>query len=135
MICPRCKTALEARERDGIRISACPACGGSWIGGAALHAVFGKDSNTSRIEEALESFHDVEFHRSLRPCPACRGKTLKAVMVDEIELDYCLSCKGLFFDPGELEQLFPAAGATPASVAEEEDDFWAIILRITGGKR
>lgn len=43
-------------------------------------------------------------------CPVC--KTSMAILEHrDIELDYCLTCKGVWFDAGELELLFEAAGA------------------------
>ena len=35
-------------------------------------------------------------------CPACRS-AMVIVEYDDIELDYCTACKGVWFDAGELE--------------------------------
>ena len=43
-------------------------------------------------------------------CPVCK-KDMVIVEHKEIELDYCTSCKGVWFDAGELELLLEAAGA------------------------
>jgi hypothetical protein len=37
-------------------------------------------------------------------CPVCKVPLI-AVERDRIELDYCISCRGLWFDSGELELL------------------------------
>jgi Zn-finger nucleic acid-binding protein len=139
MICPRCNTSLEIREIDGITTSTCPGCKGNWIGATALAALFARDRDAPRIEEALDAILDLDFHDSLRQCPKCRVRPLKAIMVDGIELDYCTACKGLYFDQGELEQVFPstlgqaaAKGGTPADTLSQ---FWAVILKYTGGDR
>jgi Zn-finger nucleic acid-binding protein len=42
-------------------------------------------------------------------CPACKSDTL-IVVYKNIELDYCLACKGVWFDSGELELLLECAG-------------------------
>ena len=42
-------------------------------------------------------------------CPACRHPMV-IVEHDDIELDYCTNCKGVWFDSGELELLLEAAG-------------------------
>lgn len=139
MICPRCSTSLETREKDGIATSTCPGCSGNWIGAAALTRLFARDRAAPRIEEALEAILDLEFHDSRRICPKCRGRHLKAIMVDGIELDYCVACKGLYFDPGELEQVFPSTldktGAKADSKMDTVSQFWAVILKYTGGDR
>jgi Zn-finger nucleic acid-binding protein len=41
-------------------------------------------------------------------CPACRHPMV-IVEHDEIELDYCTNCRGVWFDSGELELLLEAA--------------------------
>jgi Zn-finger nucleic acid-binding protein len=139
MICPRCNTSLETRETGGITTSTCPACNGNWIGAAALATLFARDRDAPRIEEALEAIFDLDFHDSRRLCPGCRGRRLKAIMVDGIELDYCTACKGLYFDQGELEQVFPStlgkAAARDDSATDTLRQFWAVILKFTGGNR
>jgi len=42
-------------------------------------------------------------------CPACKSDTL-IVEYNNIELDYCPACKGVWFDSGELELLLECAG-------------------------
>jgi Zn-finger nucleic acid-binding protein len=42
-------------------------------------------------------------------CPVCR-KALVVVERESIELDWCLSCRGLWFDEGELELLAERSG-------------------------
>ena len=137
MICPRCNTAMEARDHAGIRSSSCPQCSGIWIGGAALARLFERDRDAPHIEEALEAILGVDYRSSRRQCPACRGRHLKAVLVDDVELDYCVACKGLYFDQGELEQVLPGTFGEPGSTARSPrgstSRFWAVITRFIGG--
>jgi Zn-finger nucleic acid-binding protein len=42
-------------------------------------------------------------------CPACKNDAL-IVEYNNIELDYCPACKGVWFDSGELELLLESAG-------------------------
>lgn len=42
-------------------------------------------------------------------CPVCNQDTL-IVEYQNIELDYCPACRGVWFDSGELELLMEAAG-------------------------
>ena len=37
-------------------------------------------------------------------CPKC-GFEMKEISLDEIKIDKCSSCEGIFFDRGELEEL------------------------------
>lgn len=60
-------------------------------------------------------------------CPAC-GESLVVIERDQVEVDWCASCHGVWFDTGELNLLAEKAGLrlspsvfgkTPASVAGE----------------
>jgi len=42
-------------------------------------------------------------------CPACKEDMI-VLERNEIELDYCTSCRGVWFDTGELELLMESAG-------------------------
>jgi Zn-finger nucleic acid-binding protein len=61
-------------------------------------------------------------------CPACRKEVLIAIEYDEVEVDYCVSCHGVWLDAGELELLFGNAEAcaafltigSPAAVPKRE---------------
>ena len=61
-------------------------------------------------------------------CPKCIDELLVAVEYDDIEVDYCPVCKGVWLDSGEIELLFGDAQAaqaflsigSPAQVPEGE---------------
>ncbi|MGM0370390.1 MAG: zf-TFIIB domain-containing protein [Bacillota bacterium] len=38
-------------------------------------------------------------------CPVCRDKTMIILELDGVEVDYCVSCQGVWLDRGELELL------------------------------
>ena len=38
-------------------------------------------------------------------CPKC-GHEMREGLVDGVRVEHCLRCEGLFFDRGELEDLF-----------------------------
>jgi len=42
-------------------------------------------------------------------CPTCKSDMI-VVEHEDIELDYCTNCRGVWFDSGELELLLEAAG-------------------------
>lgn len=132
MKCPRCAGEMEAVENDGIRSSNCPACRGVWIGGASLDKLFAREIDAPHIEDALDTFMSLDFRDGRLPCPACRGRRLNTLEIEGVELDYCIGCKGLFFDPGELEQVFPNTyrGKTKTgadSIAETANLFETIV--------
>ena len=48
-------------------------------------------------------------------CPACKYDMI-VIEYHDIELDYCSSCKGVWFDSGEMELLLEAHGLEEAKV-------------------
>lgn len=54
-------------------------------------------------------------------CPKC-GMDLQAIHRDEVEIDTCFSCQGIWLDAGELEQILEAgtekAGGVMRAVSE-----------------
>ena len=107
MNCPQCNLSFQAPADSDLPVHNCPSCGGTWIRGNALHAMLARSSAPAGIEETLDSILDLEFRESRRRCPSCNGRHLKAVIIEDTELDFCAKCKGLFFDPGELQRVFP----------------------------
>ena len=139
MICPRCNNQLETASTAGIPTRVCPHCSGTWISGASLTAFFARYEGADDIVEAFDGILDLEFRASRRKCPSCSGKHLKAVVIDDTELDYCVSCKGLFFDKGELETLFPdidgmESGKLQGRDAVSEGILGSIMLWLRGGR-
>lgn len=47
-------------------------------------------------------------------CPACRKEPLAVLEYEDVEVDYCATCKGIWLDAGELELLFGDAAACAA---------------------
>ena len=38
-------------------------------------------------------------------CPACKNEPMIVLELNDVEIDYCLNCKGIWLDAGELELL------------------------------
>lgn len=108
MICPKCHKPMDALPGGDAEIIKCGYCFGKWVGGDSLHAFLHDHGDTSDIEAVFEEIMELDFRPGTRGCPQCPKVRLKQVNFDDIELDYCTSCKGMFFDPGELETVFPA---------------------------
>jgi Zn-finger nucleic acid-binding protein len=44
MICPRCETTLDERDRDGILVDHCPRCRGVWLDRGELEKLISRAS-------------------------------------------------------------------------------------------
>jgi Zn-finger nucleic acid-binding protein len=118
----------------------CPGCSGTWIGGDSLHDIITVENDFPVLQERFEALFDLDFEGGKRTCPACVNRTLKAVEVEGTEIDFCSRCKGLFFDKGELEEVFLSEYETANDDAAEAQDaetesFWAALFRFIGGSR
>ncbi len=56
-------------------------------------------------------------------CPKCRTD-MEQVMHDGIEVDRCVHCKGLWFDPGEIEALSDKKAAAALDIGDEAVGQW-----------
>ena len=52
-------------------------------------------------------------------CPACK-EALIVLELDEVEIDHCISCKGIWLDEGELELLLEETAAKDEFLASFE---------------
>ena len=130
MICPQCNLDFVSAADARLPTHNCPGCGGTWIRGKSLHALLAQSDDSSGIEQTLDSILSLDFKTSRRRCPSCVDCYLKAVVIENTELDFCANCKGLFFDPGELRRVFPGlVDQDKGSQTPETRGFWATLLK------
>ena len=128
MKCPECNSDLDTPS--ALSPCTCPNCAGIWISGRALRVMFAGSDDQNEVEQTLDSILEIDFMESRRRCPSCAGRHLKAVNIGRTELDFCASCKGLFFDPGELERVFPGIrGQGGRAHPTGERGFWVSLLK------
>jgi uncharacterized protein len=60
-----------------------------------------KERAEKEAEETRKRLKEAHFMK----CPKC-GHDMKTEKLDGIEIDRCTFCEGVFFDAGELDQLF-----------------------------
>ena len=46
-------------------------------------------------------------------CPSCTDTTLTMMVRDQVEIDYCPQCRGVWLDRGELDKLIERSEAAP----------------------
>ncbi|MEN8127495.1 MAG: zf-TFIIB domain-containing protein [Planctomycetota bacterium] len=47
-------------------------------------------------------------------CPVCKKSAMIVLEIDEVEVDYCCDCEGIWLDAGELELLLGGASQSEA---------------------
>ncbi len=101
--CHRCWVDLDKKEIDifgpNIIIDICPKCNGIWLDKGEL----GKLLKDRKLTDYLTK-HIGTKSRSPMICPKC-SMTMDIERADDVEVDVCLTCGGVWLDQGELEAL------------------------------
>jgi PAT family beta-lactamase induction signal transducer AmpG len=106
MRCPKCRSDMEQILIDGTEIDRCSSCHGLWFDDGELEKL-----RTREAAAALDigdirtgkKQNKIEHYR----CPRCAGSMNRLVDADQphIWFEQCDSCRGSFFDAGELTDL------------------------------
>jgi len=110
MDCPVCKNAMITLELEDVEIDHCTDCGGIWLDTGELELLMGKPAGA---RELLSSFKvDISCPEKPQKCPICDKKMNKiavGVSTPAILIDKCPRGDGLWFDKGELQNIFDKA--------------------------
>lgn len=108
MECPACGSTLSPFQVGDATIDACRSgCGGIWFDEKELQRVDEKQefSDHEILKLAKEKEKNKVDHKKIKPCPRCKGEVLVRQFFDpknEIEIDQCWNCCGIWLDVGEL---------------------------------
>jgi len=110
MDCPVCKNAMITLELRDVEIDYCTVCSGIWLDAGELELLLGEPEKAKRL---LDSFKiDSTSNEKKRKCPICR-KNMQKVIVGTSKptllIDKCRKADGLWFDKGELQDIFERA--------------------------
>jgi len=110
MDCPVCKNAMITLELDDVEIDYCTDCGGIWLDAGELELLLGEPG---RARHLIESFKvDRGSTEQVRKCPICDKKMRRIVVgsaAPALLIDKCHRGDGLWFDKGELHEIFDRA--------------------------
>lgn len=98
LLCPRDQVELDKLERAGVTVDRCPTCRGHWLDAGELRRI------TSDREVERRATH-VGTYAEPTPllCPRCGAGCMEA-FVEEVRVDTCPSCHGVWTDAGEIEE-------------------------------
>ncbi len=108
MNCPKCKKNMEeVYSPQGVLIDACPACAGVWFDRNEI-SFFVKEPKRLHQEITAPAGRTSTPH----PCPRCRDPFLQeqGLFSNEIKVDVCPKCSGVFLDADELEKINAVLG-------------------------
>lgn len=97
-------------ELEDVEIDYCTFCSGIWLDAGELEQLLGEPEKAVRL---LDSFRiDSESEEKTRKCPICYKKMQKIIVGTSkpvLLIDKCRKGDGLWFDKGELQDIFDRA--------------------------
>jgi len=97
-------------ELEDVEIDYCTKCGGIWLDAGELELLL---KEPDKAKGLLDSFRiDSESDERIRKCPICDKKMQKIVVGSSkpvLLIDKCRRGDGLWFDKGELQDIFDRA--------------------------
>jgi PAT family beta-lactamase induction signal transducer AmpG len=106
MRCPKCRSDMQQIVIDGMEVDRCSACHGLWFDDGELSMLRNKEAAAALdIGDVVtgKKQNQIEHYR----CPRCAGPMNRLVdpAQTHIWFERCGSCRGSFFDAGELTDL------------------------------
>ncbi|MBI3924214.1 MAG: zf-TFIIB domain-containing protein [Armatimonadetes bacterium] len=103
--CPACQTPMSAVDYEAMHIRGCEACGGLWLTRPEAEALIERPELPDRV--LYSSAHQPGRSRlpeGSRLCTDCRT-LLESDRQQDVVLDICPTCRGVFVEIGELQAL------------------------------
>jgi len=101
MMCPKCSrpTLNELNTGEGVSVDFCGDCKGVWFERGELGRMVELSKDIPNLEDSLQRAQDTDFH-----CPRCRQalKEIQYAPMNNLKVDYCRGCQGIWLDAGEL---------------------------------
>ena len=107
MNCPKCETGvLNAVKVRSVEVDQCSACGGVWFDESELTAML---DCAKRDLKALAGKENERLNHKHGDCPRDGVKLTRMYSVpnQEVIVDVCPECHGIWLDGGELAKLVP----------------------------
>jgi len=106
MRCPKCRSDMQQIMIDDMEIDRCSSCHGLWFDDGELSKLRNKEAAAALdIGDVVtgKKQNEIEHYR----CPRCAGQMNRLVDPQQTHIwfEQCDSCRGSFFDAGELTDL------------------------------
>lgn len=106
--CPVCRVQADPIAYEGVRIYNCGQCGGHWLSDARLDVILERRdvAMPEPVRQKMMDLADASHTSDTLLCMTCGREMRKERFKywDDIQLDRCPKCNGLWLDRGELEK-------------------------------
>ncbi len=101
--CPKCQVRMNEMDAEvpgkKLMIDACPECHGIWLDRGELRQLIGDRKLADYLTKDIGTKTE-----SPLVCPRCGG-LMDYEHAEDVEVDVCLDCRGVWLDAGELAEL------------------------------
>ena len=108
MMCPRCGAKLAQTRVGELLIEGCNGCGGVWFANSELNAIARTQASQLKALDELFTARYEPRDEGRKNCPKCSVALFEFEFAHSpgIKLDGCPTCKGIWMDDGELQQMY-----------------------------
>jgi len=124
MQCPIDNIKLTDNE-DKVAFHFCEKCHGMFFTRDELLKCLQAGDVQPQTNVAPETGYDVTQMVVKRHCPACTSTTMVDKILDDIAIDICPSCKGIWLDANELQKIISRHIRKHGDPDKGHDDYWA----------
>ena len=102
MNCPKCQSTTHEMTIEGVDLDFCPSCKGMWFDKDEMAFMAELPDDVPNISEVQKDARKTDYD-----CPRCGIKLeeMKFAQVQDLLIDRCPQCKGIWLDEGELPKL------------------------------
>ncbi len=102
MDCPRCSSPLGEIDNEGVTMDFCSGCKGVWFDAGEVGSYFELSRDLPMLAGADRKEQDSSIS-----CPRCASGMTEMFYAppNELTIDQCRSCGGMWFDKGEVRAL------------------------------
>lgn len=101
--------ASHTDRATGLELDQCPECMGLWFDAGELRSFFSSSELKGRflLDDFVHNLQAIGYtiNTRVRRCPRCPKAGLRETSVNDIQVDVCESCAGVWLDHGELKRL------------------------------
>jgi len=130
-ICPRCGAPMGESQAAsnvvlGMSVKGCSSCGGFLIDYNDAEKTIEK-AMASAVSPGRETLHPQADETLTGSCPFCGGSFATSPLIFEltkntVHLDQCNACQGIWFDRGELAEIFDFATQEAIAIGSLDED-------------
>ena len=104
MNCPKCQQTMRAEAHEGIELDRCGACGGLFFDSGELEAILGRLAGQRLDRSPMPANGAMDAQAA--SCPRCeKPMVAEPGPRNDLHIDRCGTCGGVFLDAGELGTL------------------------------